>query len=308
MIHIGLHHAYKAAVVDAYIREHGCKKIFVISPDRFAPSFATTRMDEPEKQCDGRAGVFVPYDRVQWYRWFYKLLAEIDGSSLVVVNECLRSQKRTGDLDLNCIRNFLNQTPHKLVFQWLPIIDTIEDFMILFDLDTKSQWKREPFRQELVQHCKLAIHNSPPALSFAHVDVDAKLLAEYAKQKTKIVAEVKGDVDKDPHMIPRQLLLVSGKAKLAHVDSGKLYVGRNNRFKLPNLATFRDVVGTDERVVFEFPTHVSDICDLVSTTHQSSVTVLVADTKVERWYEGAYIAWQKRMSDAYATLQQCISS
>ena len=71
-------------------------------------------------------------DEIIQYKFYYRLLQEIGKDTLLVVNECLRMQNRY-DLTYNCLRLFLQQTPHALVFQYLPIIDTIADFMVLFD-------------------------------------------------------------------------------------------------------------------------------------------------------------------------------
>jgi hypothetical protein len=304
VIHIGCRAANKLAIVERYRSAHGCKKIFVISPEKFAPLFAQNRMNEPERDGDGRDGTFVPYDKVQFYRWYYKLLAEIDGSTLIVLNECLRSQKRTGDLDLNCIRNFTNQTPHVLVFQWLPFIASMDDFMILVDLVTRSQWKRETFRPELLANTRVEVHSAPPMLTRVDVPIDDKTRAAYVKEKASLVAEARTDVDKDPHIIPRNLLLISGKAKTSHIRPSLSYVGRNNRFKLPNVVTYKDVVGSEPRSVFELPHNHIDLCDMFATTEQQTASVLVADTKADEWYWQRFAQWAEGLRNGVATLQQ----
>jgi hypothetical protein len=308
MIHVGLVNIEKGEVVREYMRRHTLTKLFVFSPSRFAPPFAPTHLSNPTLECDGRAGVFVDYADIIMYRYFYKLLEEIDGQTLVVVNECLRTQNRN-DLTYNCLRHCLSRTPHQLIFQHLPIIDTIEDFMILVDFDTRSMWKRERFSPEIVAHAGVKIHGAPPTLALTPIPVDEKTRATYAKEKAALVAEVRDDVDKDPHLIPRNLMLVSGKAKLPHVDPTCLYVGRNNRFKLHNMATYKDLKREDEevggsraRVVFELPHNFIDFADMLTITEQSTVEVLVADTKTEQWYAKRYEEWEGRVRDAAASL------
>ena len=302
MIHLGLDDVEKSAIVQRYRAEHGIQKVFVLSPARFAPSWAAEHMASPETECDGQEGLFVDWPDLILYRYFYRLLQEIDGSTLVVVNECLRTQDRNC-LTYNCVRNYLNRTPHVLVFQYLPIIDTIEDFMTLFDFATQSRWKREPFRQELLTEATIAGARSP-VLSIVpvHVPVDDKIRATYAKEKASLLAEVRGDPDKDPHLLPRNLLLVSGKAKVAHVDPARRFVGRNNRFKLTNLETYKDAVGKGERVVFELPHNFLDMADLLAVSRQHRIEVLVADTKADAWYLRRFQDWAQRVNDAQAAL------
>lgn len=309
MIHIGLPNADKGEVVRECMCRHALTKLFVFSPSRFAPPFSPTHLSNPTLECDGRAGVFVDYADIIMYRYFYKLLEEIDGQTLVVVNECLRTQNRN-DLTYNCLRHYLSRTTHQLIFQHLPIIDTIEDFMILVDFDTRSMWKRERFSPEIVARAGVKIHGAPPTLTFTPIPVDAKTRVAYAKEKAALVAEVRDDVDKDPHLIPRNLMLVSGKVKLPHVDSSCLYVGRNNRFKLPNMATYKDLArregagedGRGSRVVFELPHNFIDFTDMLTITEQPTVEVLVADTKAEQWYAKRYEEWEGRVRNVAASL------
>lgn len=301
MIHLGLDDAAKGALVERYREEHEIRKAYVLSPARFAPFWAAEHMTDPPTQGDGRSGLYIDWPDLILYRYYYKLLQEIDRSTLVVVNECLRTQNRH-DLTYNCVRNYLNQTPHVLIFQYLPIIGTIDDFMTLFDFATQSRWKREPFRSDLLDEVKIHVAPVPLSLKSVRVAVDDKTRAAYAKEKTALLAEVCGDPDKDPHQIPRNLLLVSGKAKLPHVDPARRYVGRNNRLRLRNLETYRDATGPGERVVFELPHNVIEMADLLAVSRQHQIEALVADTKTEDWYLRRFQDWIQRVNDAQAAL------
>ena len=301
MIHIGLDNAAKGEIVARYREGHAIKKIYVLSPSRFAPSWAAEHMTDPATQGDGRDGLYLDWPNLIQYRYYYKLLQEIDRSTLVVVNECLRTQSRH-DLTYNCVRNYLNQTPHVLVFQYLPIIDTIDDFMVLFDFATQSRWKREAFRADLLSEAKIHVATAPLSIEPVRVPADDKIRAAYAKEKAALLADVRSDPDKDPHQIPRNLLLVSGKAKLAHIDAARRYVGRNNRFKLPNLETYRDAAGPGERVALELPHNFIDMADLLAVLRQHRIEAIVADTKAEDWYLRRFQDWARRVNDAAATL------
>lgn len=285
---MGLDDSAKCEQVARRCSSNSIRKVFVLSPDRFRP---TTMPD-------------VELEHIEWadiikYKYFYRLLQEIDGSSLVVVNECLRTQDRH-DLTYNCIRHFLNQAGHVLVFQYLPIIDNIDDFMILFDFDTKSRWKREKLRPGLLNESD--IRTVPVRLSLHMVDVptDDKTKEAYQKEKRRLID---GIGLKDPHTIPRNLHLLSGKSKIPYVTN-EPHVGRNNRLGIGNLRTYREVSEQESRRVFEFCHNFIDFSDFLTVTRQDNITALVSDLKVDQWYFQRYQEWLGRLRDAYATLQQ----
>ena len=286
MILLGLDAATKDARIAAYCAEHGVRKVFILSPQKY-------RFD-----CSFEAHEHIEWADIIEYKFFYRLLQEIDAHTLVVVNECLRTQNRY-DLTYNCMRHFLNQAGHQLVFQYLPLIDTVEDFMILFDFDTRSRWKREKFRPELLKESRIEAVSAMPTLRPIDVETDAKTRAAYAKKKRELID---GIGLKDPHTIPRNLYLLSGKAKLKHVSTDADYVGRNNRFKLERLRTYADTSFPATSTVFEFCHDAIHFGDFLALSRQTTVDVLVADLKVDRWYLARYEAWSKRLSDAYAAL------
>jgi hypothetical protein len=293
MIGLGFDESAKAARIAAHCREHAIERVFVLTGER-APAPAV-----PEG---------VPCDVVTWtgiikYVNYYRLLQEINRSCLVVVNECLRRQFR-GELTYNCIRMYLNQTPHALIFQHLPIIDTWDDFAVLFDFETRSRWKRDKVTPELLREAIIEDVSPTITLSAQHVSVSAKTHAEYAKQRAELFAEARADVDKDPHNIPRALALVPGKDKARATDPAKRYVARNQRLKLPHVETYRDITGDGgARTVLELPHNFVDFADFLSVTRQSEVEIMVADTKADAWYWQRYVAWTERLHDAQASLR-----
>lgn len=289
MIGLGFDESAKAARIAAYCREHAIERVFVLTGER-APAV-------PDVPCD-----VVQWNGIIRYVNYYRLLQEINRNSLVVVNECLRRQFR-GDLTYNCIRMYLNQTPHALIFQHLPIIDTWDDFAILFDFETRSRWKRDKVTPELLREAIIEDASPTITLSAQHVSVSAKTHAEYAKQRAELFAEARADVDKDPHNIPRALALVPGKDKARATDPAKRYVARNQRLKLSHVETYRDIAGDGARTVLELPHNFVDFADFLAVTRQSEVEVMVADTKADAWYWQRYVSWTERLRDAQASLR-----
>jgi hypothetical protein len=288
MIRLGLDRAAKDAEITRYCAEHPIRNTFILSPSKY------------RFQCSS------PCEWVEWaeiieYKFFYRLLQEIGNDSLVVVNECLRDQDRSC-LTYNCIRHFLQQAGHQIVFQYLPIIDTEADWMILFDFDTRSRWKREKWRPEFRSETEIVAAEVPLALREVKVPTDAKTRDAYAKEKRKLIDRIGL---KDPHTIPRNLYLMSGKARLGQVVDWQQYVGRNNRFKLPNLQTYRELeYGRNPYTVFEFCHNFIDFADFLALSRQTSLDVLVADLKVDRWYFDRYQQWLGRLRAVYSAIHR----
>jgi hypothetical protein len=181
LIRIGLDDAEKAEVVRQYIADHGITKVFCISPDRFAPAFAATQITGPE-DLDGQPGKYLPWPMHIEYRFYYKLIQSADPQTLLIVNECLRTQHRTA-LNFNCIRTFTRNVKHQIVFQYLPIIDSLDDVMTLIDFDTRSKWWDRKFDPEMLKELDLQIKTPAIALTQVPVEADAKTLNAYFKKK-----------------------------------------------------------------------------------------------------------------------------
>lgn len=285
MIYIGYPDHEKRSIIAEYRGLHDIAKVVVISPRHFP--FCVEGADCNE------------FHDVIEYVTFYRLLQFIDTNTLVVVNECLRTQNRY-ELNYNVIRLFLSQTRHQLIFNQLPIIDTVEDFMILFDFDTRSQWKRQAFDESLIRESQISVR--PFDLQFCQesILVSGKTQDKYATEREKLFSELG---DRDPNIIPRNLYLLGGAEKAKHVHSHGRYVARNQRLKINNVITYDDVKFEDApyRIV-ELPHRFIDFSDFLKTTWQTDCRVMVADLKVDHWYFERYMQWRKRLHDAYSSL------
>lgn len=290
-IYLGYSNAAKLAAIQTYCAAHDIHHVVVIAP--------------PHAPLPVAGADHIDYAEVIMYRTFYRLLQEISNRTLIVLNECLRTQNRY-DLAYNCIRNFLNQTRHQLIFQHLPQIDTRNDFMILFDFDTQSRWKRRAFDVDLILD-NATVNICPVHLRFYRVDVptSAKTQEKYRIEREKLFANLG---QKDPHTLPRNLYLIGGADKLAYADTplfgNRRLVARNQRFKCPNLSTYDNARPEDGPfTILEFPHRFIDFSDFVYVMGQSEFDVLVADLKVDHWYFNRYSEWRCRIDETYASLQ-----
>jgi hypothetical protein len=288
MIYLGLNRSEKDQYVSDYCAKHRIEKVVILSPAKF--QFA----------CSFENHEIVEYADIIEYRFFYRLVQEVNNQTLIVINECLRTQNRS-DLTYNCIRHFLNQTPHQLIFQYLPLIDEPEDFMTLFDFDTRSRWKREKMQNAPLTEARIQARRVGVSFCGISVDVSPRLKLEYEAQKAKLIS---GLGLKDPHTIPRNLYLLGGKAKLAAIDDGWC-VGRNNRFKLERMQAYKeDAYSNAPYTIFEFCHNFIDFSDVISLSGQHSFNVLVADLKVDQWYLARYKEWSDRINACYSAIQR----
>lgn len=277
--------------VTRYCGAHPIRRVVVIAPERFLPAWDLPVPHE-----------VVPWSEVQMYRTFYRLLQEIDHDTLVVVYEGLRSQDRNS-LDANCVRHYLNKTSHRIIAQRLPIIDTLDDVMVLVDWSTDSRWKRESAQPAILREVER--HVRPIDVGFARIEVEttAKERDAYAREKRALID---GIGLKDPHTIPRNLALLGGKAKARWASArgeGRRYLGRNTRLGLAPFDTFEAAHAGAPYTVTEFCHRFIDFSDAITATGQSRYDVLVSDLKVDAWYFDRFTAWAGRVRDAFAALR-----
>lgn len=287
MIYLGFNN--KREIINNYIQKNNIKKVFILSPKKFYFSY--------DKE-------FIEWNQIIMYRFFYRLLQEIDKDTLIVINECLRKQNRY-DLTYNCIRHFLNQTNHQIIFQYLPIIEKFEDFFILFDFDTRTKWKGQK-NKELLKNIEIKKNIIDIKLNKIEIKTDQKIKDIYNIQKEKLISNIGL---KEPDTIPRNLYLFAGKYKLQNInqdnlfsDNNNFYVGRNNRFKLKNFKTFKESEYKEKYTIFEFCHNYIDFIDFLNLSKQTNFEVLLTDLKIDDWYIERYNSWIKELNNVYSII------
>lgn len=305
MIFIGYTDEQKRIEIERYKASHDITKTVVISADQFPLPIPDTDQ--------------VTYSDVIMYVTYYRLLQEIDHRTLIVINECLRTQNRY-DLTYNCIRNYLNQTEHQLIFQQLPQIDTQDDFMVLFDFDTRSRWKRRKFDLDLIlDNSRVCVRLVPIQFKPVQVPTSEVTCRKYRQERQRRFETIG---NRDPHTIPRNLHLIGGKDKLAYIQrlggsNGQLsllaesrpkprvYVARNQRLNDDSIITYQSVDSPlcDPITLVDLPHRFIDLSDFIKTSRQSKFEVLVTDLKVDHWYIERYKSWKERIDATCASLQ-----
>jgi len=282
----------KADTIEAYIKQHGIKRVVVISHSKFEIIVNT---DVP---CE-----VVTYEDCIQYVYYYRLLQEIDSNTLLVINECMRSQKRNGELTFNVIRVFLQNTKHKIVFQYLPQIDTFQDFAVLFDWDTDSRYKKTAFSEELLIHAEIVI-DTEVCFSFTPIAIPTSpaTLKKYEQEKEKLIA---GIGIKDPHTIPRNLHLLGAKDKILYINNTSHYLMRSNKYKLKNMRSYKEGNYSDNHyIIFEWCHNYIDFIDFAYLSEQIEFQVMTTEIKVDKYYLDRYTEWAERISKTYSILKR----
>jgi len=289
MIRIGLSDEEKNRVVAQYIRDHDIRRLYVFSWEDFAVNFDV-----------GIPVEYYLYEDIIMYKYFYRLLEVIDSRSLLVFNECLRTQNRS-DLTYNCAHHYCNQTSHKIVFETFPFIEGMDDFMILLDFLDKGKYKGKSFDWSFLHDED--VRAKPQRIIAESIDVGhtAKALQEYEKKKAQLFDSIGNS---DPDTIPRNLHVFVGKFKAAHILPGIEYVARNDRFKLPNVTTYKHVERRDY-IIIDFPHRRLDFNDFLKTTGIRHVQFLNTGLKVDQYYFRELQHWIGRLEEFYAQASLC---
>jgi len=186
-VYIGDHK--KLDIINKYIQENDIEKCYVFG-------------DHLKLQCEQ-----YKFSDTDMYKYYYKLLQEIDGASLIIINELMRTQNRY-DLKYNCVRKYCLNTKHVLVFSYFPIRKAKEDVMILYDFIQDNPFHKEAYSDAVFNNfvlgdCVLDINKKD-------VEFGPDVLEKYETEKQKAIKAV----NKKPDIIPMRLLKFSQKHKI----------------------------------------------------------------------------------------------
>lgn len=284
MIRVGLNLREKQEVLDRYLEEHKIRKVFVLYFKKLRPEF---RIDIDHE--------YIEWDEIILYRFFYRLLEEIDDSCLIVVDELMRTQNRS-ELTYNCAHHYLNQTEHKIIFEYFPFIEGQDDFMILLDFENKGRYKGHGFTFEHFDGVDIKFKHNPVDFVVTTVPVNELQKAEYEEEKERLFDELG---NKHPDTIPRNLHVYVGKWKKQHIQRDKKYLARNARFKLDNIKTYRELP-TDERILVDFPVRRLELNDYLKRSGAKRIEFLTTGLSVDEYYENSLKSWLDRVGEFIA--------
>ena len=285
MIRIGLSQKEKQREVDSYLQIHNIKKIFCFYFKKFPVKYNIP--------CDIE---YIEYSDIIMYKFFYRLLEEIDNSSLIIIDGCMRTQNRS-DLTYNCAHHYLNQTPHRMIFEYFPMIEDKDDFMILMDFENKGKYKGKGFDYAFLQVEDVRIKPVKLKIDTIHVEITEKDKEHYEERK-KHLFDTLGN--KDPDTVPRNLQLFAGDLKKKAIEPGKLYVARNKRFGLDNVLAYDDINGKGDYIVIDTHYRRLNFNDFLKATGMTRIKYLTTILSIDNVIVNELMKWKARLDAIYA--------
>lgn len=149
------------------------------------------------------------------YKYYYKWLSELNNDCCLILNNVLKKRQRNC-LEYNCIRYYCKQAGEVIVFSDFPIIESQDDFLILYDMIQTDPFRKEKF--ENIDTFENVFFNLNISVIKTDITLEEKLVKKYKELKEKTIKEVK----KDPDIIPRRLLKFSEKCNSRYGEFDKL--------------------------------------------------------------------------------------
>jgi len=284
MIRIGLDDDEKQKIITDYVNGNGIRKVFIFYYKDFPLEYNNPGVDTEH----------VEYADIIMYKFFYRLLEEIDNNVLLVFNECLRTQNRS-DLTYNCAHHYCNQTKHKIVFEYFPFIEDNSDFMILLDFLNKYKYKGKSFKYEFLSQEDILVKPKYFTIKTIDIDVTQKDIEKYEKMKQSLFDNLG---ESDPDTIPRRLHAWAGNLKKNCIKPDLFYVARNKRFKLPNVITYREAKKGDY-ILIDMPHRRIDFNDFLKKTKMQDIVFINSGLKVDLYYINDLREWAERLGEFY---------
>jgi len=285
MIRIGLSHREKQGEIDSYLQSHDIKKAYCFYFKKFPVKY--------KADCDIE---YIEYSDIIMYKFFYRLLEEIDNKSLIILDGCLRTQNRS-DLTHNCAHHYLNQTPHRMIFEYFPMIETKEDFMILLDFENKGKYKGKGFDYAYLQMEDIRIKPVKIKVETVNVEITGKDQEHYEARKQHLFDALG---NKDPNTVPRSLQLFAGDLKKKAIEPDKLYVARNKRFGLDNVLTYDETTGRGDYIVIDTHFRRLNFNDFLKATGMTKVRHLSTVLSIDTVLVNELMKWKARLEAIYA--------
>ena len=285
MIRVGFNHEEKQRIINEYMDGQEINKVFCFYSKKFKYEY-----DVP---CEIE---YIEYSDIEMYKYFYRLLEEIDNKSLIIIDECMRTQNRS-ELIYNCAHHYLNQCECKIIFEYLPIIDSVEDFMILLDFENKTKYKGKSFVERFLKEEDIVIKPHHYYLDISNIGHN-ETEAEFYEMKKETLFNELGN--KKPETVPNNLQLIAGDFKKKVIEGGCYYVARNRRFKKSNVATYDTVEEGVYYIILDFHYRRLNMNDFLKKTKITDVTYVSTDLSIDKVLIQYFNEWIEKLEGLYA--------
>lgn len=248
---------------------------------------------------------YLEYKQSIMYVNYYRLLEQVNRNTLIIIDECLGNVNRHC-LEYNCMKTIINQTPQRLVFNYLPFIENTDDFMILMEFYNETKYKSERFDWEFLKDINLHVKPVRITLDFKEIYLSKEAFDKYNAEKEKLFANIGRS---DPDTIPRNLSIVAGnlrfEATKGNISINDCYV-RNKRFKKGLIYKDEFYGGglNSKCYVFDFPTNRINLIDVLTINNLDKVYAYTSDLSIDKWYKSDYEEWVKRLEEFYRRFEE----
>lgn len=282
MIIVGMNEQQKRDEITKYVKQWNIKHVIVFSPKKYM-------MELPKLEISIKQ---IEWDEVIMYRTFYPLLAEIDETYLIVVNEFMRNRNRV-NLTYNCLRHYLNQCGKQLIFEYFPFIEEHDDFMILYDFDTNTKYKGNHLCADyLEEHAsEIVIYKHDISIDVIKISLPNGAFEKYETRKNELFDKI-GSAN--PDNIPRALELFCGIWKKKYIEEDKSYVARSSRFKKANVTTFKNVEYQKSYIIIDFMHKRLDMNDFFRVTQKKCYQFISTGLSIDNMYINSMNEWRDK--------------
>jgi hypothetical protein len=184
-----------------------------------------------------------------------------------------------------------------IVFEHFPFIQDVNDFMILLDLQRPGKYKGKSFNFQVLRDEDVQAIPQRFTLQTIDIKLSPADAQRYEKKKEQLFADLGQG---DPDTIPRQLHIWAGNLKKSLIEPGRQYVARNDRFKLPNVVTYRDDIQAQDYIIIDFPHRRMDFNDFLKRSGMRNMTFINSGLKVDLYYINEFRQWTERLGGFYA--------
>ncbi|MBU5669470.1 hypothetical protein KQI68_06415 [Peptoniphilus sp. MSJ-1] len=288
MIRIGLGIRQKEKLIKEYLGKNDIRDVFVLYSEKYH-----------QKLNIGREYEEIEYNEWEMYRTFYPMIEKVRPDSLIIVNEALRTTNYQ-DLKVNCATVWINQTPHRIIFNTLPFIDNKEDFRILQKLD---QGMKQVEKFDYVQLQLQDIRIKPYKIKLEVIEMiktTYKQKVSYDKLRDKLALEIEENANKDPNNLPRRLQLKAGDYKKSSIKEDLFYIARNGRFKLDNVETYQNFDKNKNHIIIDLPTSRMNLVDYIIDTKTNKLEYISTDLSIDTYMVNEFSKWKGRLDAFYA--------
>ena len=194
----------KNAILSRFLDENNVGKIYIFGDT------AGIDIDSLSKRVPLE---FFKYSDLIMYKYYYRLLQEVNKDALVVINECLRTSNRY-DLTFNCIRRYLSNKPHRIIFNYLPIKENESDFATLYDFNRDNPFLKDKY-EWITDFSDVVVGDVKTHIEVTNIEVADEYCKAYEEEKERLFeSEIK-----NVNSIPVKMLSFSERVSKKYVKS-----------------------------------------------------------------------------------------